>query len=137
MGLEEKEMKHFPQTRETNCGQTCIAIIEQRPIEEIERLMGKRGSTRPADLRRVLTRLGWGVTRPRRDKLWPLIQHGVLMIRGDHRMGHFVVKKGNWIYDPGHARAIRLRDWIKLLGTRDGGWRVTSHFKVWGKAING
>lgn len=126
-------MKHFAQTRETNCGQTCVAIIEQRPIDEIEKLMGKRGMTNPIDLRRTLTKLGWGVTPPRRNKLWPLLKHGVLMIRGDHRNGHFVVKKGNWIYDPGHTRAIRLRDWLKLLATRDGGWRVASHFKVWGK----
>lgn len=126
-------MKHFAQTRENNCGQTCVAIIGQRPVEEIEKLMRKTGLTNGSDLRHALGRLGWTVTGVRRDRLWPVMDHGVLRIKGEDRVGHFVVKRRNWIFDPAFRKAIRLREWIGLLATRGGGWRVTSYLKVSGR----
>jgi|CXWL01.1.fsa_nt_gi hypothetical protein len=126
-------MRHFPQTRQNNCGQTCVAIIEQRPIDEIEKLMGKTGLTNGSDVRHALGSLGWTVTGARRDRLWPVIDHAVLKVKGDERVGHFVVKRRNLIFDPALRRSIGLRKWLGLLATRDGGWRVTSYLKISGR----
>jgi len=126
-------MRHMVQTRENNCGQACVAIVAQRPIAEIERLMGGTGLTNGSDLRHALGRLGLTVTGLRRDRLWSVLALGVLKVKGEARVGHFVVKCRNRIFDPAYPRSIGFRRWIELIGTRDGGWRVTSYFKISGR----
>lgn len=52
-------MEWIGQTRRRNCGQTCLAMVTGVSVEEVERTLGKTGSTRTADLVRWLRKQGW------------------------------------------------------------------------------
>jgi len=54
-------MKHLSQTRDGNCGQTCIAMISRTEIEEVEKIMRSRGMTSTKQIRDALSHLGFSL----------------------------------------------------------------------------
>lgn len=64
-------VERLKQTRRRNCGQTCLAMVSGLSVEEVERTLGKTGSTRTKDLVRWLRARGWRCP----DRLVPFQQY--------------------------------------------------------------
>jgi hypothetical protein len=107
-GETELKLKHLAQTRKGNCGQTVVAMITGRPIEEIEEVMGKKGGTRTADLKKALHHYGWKTGKrlrpchPYKDKppLTIVSVRSARMSRPKIKNSHWIIKHNHTIYDP-------------------------------------
>ena len=68
-------IRHMRQTRPSNCGQTCIAMLTGTPVSMIEQAMHTRGCTSTKQIRATLARMGYRVgptTRVRgTPRYWP------------------------------------------------------------------
>lgn len=133
MSGEPMPIKRVMQTRLNNCGQTCVAMIADWPVDHVEVVMGKRGLTNWPDLRRALHRLGWRATGCKRTKFFKLAivktPRMILRVQGEGRIGHFVVKDGFKVLDPSPLEPEPIH-WSKFLAKIEAmGWRPTSYIE--------
>ena len=99
-------MNHQLQNKSTNCGQTCVAMITGKSIDEIEFVLGHPGGTRTADLKKLLATYGFK-TGARRE-LWkwgerlPDLCILNMQIIGIKNCTHWAVYHDGYVYDPAH-----------------------------------
>lgn len=114
-------IRHISQTRTGNCGQTCVAMAARVTIGEVEAILGKRGGTWYADLRRALKH--WGLELGRfercRAKRPRLPAWALLMLRPPHkaserRRGHWILHWDGMVYDPELGGPVTLSTYFSL-----------------------
>lgn len=135
------QITHLKQTKPSNCGQTCLAMIAGCSIEEVESTLGSKTTTFQ-DYRSFLTSKGFvlGVSVKRGDSNFSVPDVAILMLgrlkRSGGRMsstkfvrfGHAVVIVNGVIYDPenvftglamldGSVRGWVVRAALPILGT--------------------
>lgn len=133
-------MRHVTQPlRSKLCGQACVAMIADLDLDAAVALVGKKGATYTADLRKALADCGWQVLSPmllaRHHAIPPDPQQPILVriISGpvkkvDSR--HFVVFFGFDVYDPEFEEPIPRHHYLAALEhpmfaerrRRVGGW---------------
>jgi len=135
-------MKHLKQTKRSNCGQTCMAMLADKTIEEVETALGKRGCTSGTDFRKLLPKLRPSICLQERmilmskELLDKIIEGGgysialILMIRPKEKSkkGHWVVLSGKHVYDPAFDNKVSARWYLKRLSKQNR--RVTSYMVV-------
>lgn len=119
-------MTHLRQTRGSNCGQTCVAMLTGNKIARVEVMIG-RGGTWFSDLRDAMHRLGWDLGSFQRSRGEVPRRKSLVLVRigkGSKR-GHWVaVAHGGIVHDPSERRPMEPEAWLKKAERR--GWRVTS-----------
>lgn len=130
---------HLSQTRRTNCGQTCVAMLVGHPLYRIEamsmmRLIGM-GKTTATELRDLLEIFGKKTTRSfvtrTRKSLESQLDRGPFILKVRERGGkgtHWVVWDDMLIYDPERQISQRMKWWLNDI--ERSGWKVTSIFGV-------
>ena len=130
-------MRHLRQTRKNNCGQTCVAVITRRKIDEIHEIVGKNGRTSGVDLRRALQKCGRicsvksvRMTKPFIDYLESecIYNQTLLCMVTGSKMKHWIVVRGRHAYDPALDCRMHLSLYFPFL-KREGG-RITSYMVV-------
>lgn len=118
------------QTRDTNCGQTCMAMLMQWSVDLVEITMHCKGKTSYAKLRKFLkdhSRFTLGPT----TKIWTDdfrdIDTALLRLTFSPKESHWVITQTPFVYDPAAPTFLLLEDWLKRLPF---GARVTSFAKV-------
>jgi len=107
-------INHIQQPEGSNlCGQCCVAMLAGISLEKSIELVGKRGSTRPKDLARALTKLGFEcdgyrvrirghwASEHRRNYHLQLSDIAILTVQiPGKKMWHWVLYAGGNFYDP-------------------------------------
>jgi len=133
-------MRHVRQTRVSNCGQACAAMIAGRVVEEVERKMRTRGCTSKRQLNEVLEHYGFclGATVVARRQRWWLRSETLLLFvkrtPEQHESDHWAVWDGEYslVLDPSCSDAMRPAAYHDVYG-----WRVTAWAPVlkWALAL--
>ncbi len=120
-------MRHFTQPTKTTCGPTCVAmILEKSPKWVLSNLKLDPRATSGWELRRELKRLGVGVTKSYKYKevsYYPKLS--IVMLRpkrkyaGKYPWGHWIVRKGNCIYDPQKPKKMKLQSYKNYMALND------------------
>lgn len=115
-------MQRIQQPTDTTCGQTCVAMIVDRTVDEVCELMGKKGKTRSKDLVKVLQHFKFdcspSIRVNQQTKFPPL---AILKLRHptDKTWSHWVVRKDGNDYDPSSEVCALAY-----------GWKLTSFIEV-------
>ncbi len=138
-------MIHLTQEPDSNnCGQVCLAMITDKSVARVQRVMGfchpMKGATRTKDLIRALKRLDFNTLKNKLTRLrntWddaqklPLLKDGYYILKmtfiSKTNHGHWVVLKDGWIYDPGQKESypfFHYREFIEYY------FRPTSYLEV-------
>lgn len=112
-------MKLIRQPKESyRCGQCCVAMISNIPINEACFKMGKTGYTFASD---IYKRLG----KPRKRKLRFTVRNrdnSILFVQWKNvEYGHWVVFNNGRIYDPAMSKSRTFtdyKDWLDRKGAR-------------------
>ena len=106
------------------CGQVAVAVITGKPLDEVIRVIGKKGCTKTKDIVKGLRKLG-SHCAGKVQRMKGTVPLGIAQVRKKGRSGwHWVVIEGDKIWD-GH------------FGTPDGtvvwpeGWRITSYLRIY------
>jgi hypothetical protein len=123
-------MKHVTQPARSNmCGQCCVAMLLDIPMEDAIVKVGKRGLTRSTDLARAL---GVNKRLVRKNSLPEtcIVKVSWYEDAGRKSVGHWAIKHGNMIYDPAQQAPISLDGYELLLGARIVYGKITSYMEV-------
>ena len=107
-----RRMRHLTQDSD-NCGQTCVAMVSGKSIEQVGELMDNEHGTYTVNLKLACLALGvpvvgiWSSKRCFRDNPWPPT---CLMRVLDRAAGHIIVRHGNIFYDPHGTSFYNLPD---------------------------
>jgi hypothetical protein len=120
--LEKVSLRPLRQPTPTSCGQTCLAIVAELPVTQIQRLIRKRGRTTPKDIEYGLELIG------RRDVRRVKLAAGdalpapcIALLRGKD-VAHWVVFDGESVLDPHRGWRARLDGYQRFV-VSGRGWR--------------
>ncbi len=118
------KMQRLIQPTANTCGQTCVAMISSQTVDDVCKVMGRKGGTHTRDLIKALSFYGFACG----DRLIRMNQHTVLpalaIVKVKHpteKWTHWAVWRGNKFLDPffdGSRGAIAH------------GWRTLSYLEV-------
>lgn len=131
-------MDHIKQSKNNNCGQTCLQMLTKKSLEEVEIAVGKKGSTFGKDLIRGLNTLGYYAT----SKTLRVVSdfekflrsskevHGVYVfcVTFPKNRKHWVVLQGGHFYDPAMNDKMRIKSYFKRLHKFEA--RLTSYISA-------
>lgn len=133
-------MKHVTQPVGSRlCGQACVAMIADIDLDAAVALVGKKGATYTADLRKALANCGWQVLSPMLlgrhhaippDPADPILVRVLIGPKGKPHGRHFVVFAGHDVYDPELLEPMPRHHYFEMLESpvfggepwRIGGW---------------
>lgn len=123
-------MKILRQPTNQTCGQTCVAMLADVPVEEVCAAIGKRGSTKTRDVISALRAFGLRC----HHRLVPL-SSAPLAVRAVAKVSpprgsgwHWVVWADGRYFDPQVGLAYEADEFTNLATSL--GWRVTSILPV-------
>lgn len=115
-------MYRIQQPTNTTCGQTCVAMIVDRTVDEVCEVMRTRGKTTVKHLIKALNHFGvvCGSKLQRYSTKSVITPLAVLRVRHPHQnLSHWVVRKNGNDYDPDSEVCVLAY-----------GWRLTSFLTV-------
>lgn len=121
-----RTLKHLQQPDNSNlCGQTCVAMITGRPLQDVIDVIGRGGThftgSRKANLQKAFTALGKGTLGPviqlrsTTEGQPPMKGTYIVRIRWSQKpqRSHFVVLHNGVVYDPGWPRLASFQEWLQ------------------------
>jgi len=116
-------MKWIKQYNKPNCGQIAVAVISNKSVREIYKLIGHDGYTGTKDLTKALRKLGFKCP----NKLRRLNKRPKLAVaKLSHPLAHswhWVVISNNKIFDGNYGNKSGKVNWKK-------GWKITSYLPI-------
>jgi hypothetical protein len=120
-----RPIRLIKQDKKNNCGQTCAAMIMERPIDQITTKIGKTGKTSAKDLFKALDYERYLHT----DKLQKMRPEHYLSlkesnytssiylcrIKNTDKSSHWIVMHGHHIYDPAYPYTWEIKEYFRLL----------------------
>lgn len=126
-------MKHIIQGDKRNCGQIAVAILTNRSLEEVEKVVGHTHSTRTKELAKALGYFGYSALNRRKAvKTFPTGKwFGIVHTRFKTRQrgGHWVAVAKGKVYDGCVSRAMSIEEYTQMLD--ETGWKITAALPVW------
>lgn len=112
----------YQPVRSNLCGQACVAMILNIPIEEAVKLVGKRGLTNTKHIRKALAKhklvmSTWQRPNKKRENRLYMAR---IRTKGQWRSHWIVLDRDGTIYDPVFGVGMPMPD----------GWRVTSIYEI-------
>lgn len=116
----------------STCGQHCLAMISGKTVDEVCKLIGRKGGTRTVDMVKGLRILGFECDTKLRPLKQTLSGTVLLHIRFYNTTksywGHWALYHNRTVYDPGRLVPYNLSSYLISLENKGG--RLTSILKI-------
>jgi hypothetical protein len=121
-------MKFYHQFSKRNCGQIAVAAITERPVKEIEAIVGHNHGTSTKELIRALEACGFSVLA-KRCSPHTLPTLGLAQVHNTKPGWHWVAIGDGRVWDGTEAGAILLSEYRAIVAAHHNG-RLTSFLPV-------
>lgn len=116
-----------------NCGQIAVAILTDKSVEEVEKLIGHKHGTKTKELALALHKYNYRspTRRARSNKMPDKHWRGIIHTRhnGQKRGGHWIAVYDGTVFDGCSRGPMTVKEYAEQLALTD--WRITAVLPVW------
>lgn len=134
------QLRHIKQDKDSNCGQTCVAMLTGKSIKKVEEWMNRYGRTKTHDIVFALREHGYDVPFMQLTRCIGDWASGfpymciIKMTWKDLTKGsndsHWIVKRGNEVYDPAQDDVMSWMTYYNMFRNCPTKMRPTSYLEV-------